>query len=306
MVNQEEDLIMYPIAPSGVHRLSEDLRTRWWSIVLVGAFLALGVQHAVGETPSSTSRPASPALRVGFQNGLLSIEAKDRPWQKVLDEVRTKTRIFLYVSMPLEGSVTVSFKNLPLEQALRRLFGPDANFAILYHDQKPGPTSAAIPSEVWVLGKGSAASSNTQHGGQEVASSVQEGPNDSVLAIEREIARNPEAALDAAVESRDQELRLKAIAYLGQHANEGVVDVLLKLAEAREPRIRQSAREALEAMVQNEPQARVIVTHMLETMATPAMRQWASETLGVSLEPLDDNPEGGETHEGDTSEERTK
>jgi hypothetical protein len=196
MVNWEEDLIMYPIARSGVHRLSADLRARWWGIVLVGAFLALGAQHAVGETPASTPRPASPALRVGFQNGLLSIEAKDRPWERVLDEVRTKTGIFLYVSMQLEGSVTVSFKNLPLEQALRRLFGPDANFAILYHDQKSGPTSAAVPSEVWVLGKGSATSSNTPHGGQEVASSAQEGTNDSVLAIEREIARNPQAALE--------------------------------------------------------------------------------------------------------------
>jgi hypothetical protein len=259
MVNREEDLIMYPIALPGVHRLSEDLRTRWWSIMLVGAFLALGAQHVVGETPASTPRPASPALGVSFQNGLLSIHAKDEPWERVLDEVRAQTGIFLRVSMPLEGSVTVSFKNLPVEQALRRLFGPDANFAILYHDRKPGPTSAAVPSEVWVFGKGSAASANTPHGGQEVASSVQEGTHDSVLALEREIARNPQAVLDAAVESRDRELRLKAIASLGQQAHEGVVDVLLALAEAREPRIRQSAREALEAMVQNEPQGRVIV-----------------------------------------------
>jgi hypothetical protein len=306
MVHGEEDLIMYLIAHSGVHRRSEDVRTRWWSIVLVGAFLALGAQHAVGETPDSTPRPASPALSVGFQNGLLSIEAKDEPWENVLDEVRAETGIFLRVSMPLEGSVTVAFRNLPVEQALRRLFGPDANFAILYPDQTPGPASAAIPSEVWVLGKASAASSNTPHGGQEVASSVQEGTHDSALALERELATNPQAALDAAVESRDQELRLKAIASLAQQANEGVVDVLLALAEAQEPPIRQSAREALEAMVLNEPQGRVIVTHMLETMATPAMRQWATETLGVSLEPLDDDPDGGETPEGDTAEERAK
>jgi hypothetical protein len=300
MVKGEEDLIMDSIAHSGVHRRSEDRRTRWWRIVLVGAFLALGAQHAVGETPASTPRPASPAVRVGFQNGLLSIHAKDEPWENVLDEVHAQTGIFLRVSMPLEGSVSVAFTNLPVEQALRRLFGPDANFAILYPDQTPGPASAALPAEVWVLGKASAASANTRDGGQEVASSVHEGTHEPALAIERELARNPQAALDAAVESRDQELRLKAIASLGQQAHEGVVDVLLALAEARESRIRQSAREALEAMVLNEPQARVIVTHMLETMATPAMRQWATETLGVSLEPLDNDPDG------DTGEEGTK
>jgi hypothetical protein len=291
----------------GMNRLCRDVRTRWLVMVLVVAFLALGAQRAVGESPSSTPRPASPALRVGFLNGLLSIHAKDGPWEKVLDEVRAKTGIILRVSMPLEGSVTVSFRNLPVEQALRRLFGPDANFAILYANSKPGAPSAAIPSEVWVLSKGSVASANTPHEGQEMTSSVPEGMNDPIQAIEREFETSPRAALDAAIDTTNEELRLKAVAHLAWQPNEEVVGVLLKFVRRySETPIGQTAGSALEAMMQNEPQARALVAQELETTGTPEMWQWAAEKLGVSMEGLDDEPGSQETHEGDAGQERSR
>src|SRR5262245_50253164 len=135
--------------------LARVVKLRRQVMVLVGAFLILGVQHAVGETVSSTPPPTSPTLRVDFQNGLLSVEAKEGPWPRSLSEMREKPRIALNVSMPLTGTATVSFTDLPLDQALTRLFGPDTNFAIFYPSRAPASTSPAVPYEVWVLGKGS-------------------------------------------------------------------------------------------------------------------------------------------------------
>ena len=60
-------------------------------------------------------------------------------------------------------------------------------------------------------------------------------------------------------------------------------------------------------MVQNEPQARAMVAQELETAgSSPEMWQWAAETLGVSVEPLDNEPGGQETHEGDAGQVRSR
>ena len=224
---------MDSMAHLGVHRHSQNVRTRWWGIMLVGAFLALGAQEAVAEAASSTPRPVSRILWVGFQNGLLSLEAKDVPAQRVLNDVCAKTGVVLQASVPLKGSVTASFKDLPVEPAFRRLFGSDVNFIFLYHGQKPASGSVAVPAEVWVLAKGmgeAPQTAKTPNDKEAVAPSAAGDSQHPTQAIERAFERNPLVAQNAAVGSRSQEVRLKAIAYLGQQPTRDSVDVLMKVA----------------------------------------------------------------------------
>jgi hypothetical protein len=285
---------MDSMARLGVHRLSQNVRTRCRIMVLVSVLLGLAVQGVVAEAASSTPRPVSPILWVGFQNGLLSLEAKDVPAQRVLNEVCAKTGVVLQASVPLKGSVTASFKELPVEPAFRRLFGSDVNFIFLYHGQKPASGSVAVPSEVWVLAKGTGEAhqtAKTSNDNEAVAPSAAGDSQHPTQAIEREFERNPLVAQNAAVGSRSQEVRLKAIAYLGQQPTRDSVDVLMKVAildPTAEPPIQQSALDALTRLAQGSPQVQEILAQHARTTGDPEMRQLAADLLGIQVEPTGD------------------
>jgi hypothetical protein len=120
--------------------------------LLPGATQAVIAQEAAPRT-GPLQVADSPALRVGFKDSLLSIEARQRPWLEVLNAVREKTGIRINRSLPLVGSVTVSFTALPVKQALERLFGPEAHFVLRYPNSPDRAVPSAVPKEVWVLGK---------------------------------------------------------------------------------------------------------------------------------------------------------
>jgi hypothetical protein len=291
-VNEEEGLIMSLMAGLGGHCLSTDLMTRWWGIGLVGVLLAWGALWTVAEAASATPRPVSHILWVGFHNGLLSLEAKDAPAQRVLDEVCAKAGVVLQASISLQGPVTASFKDLPVERAFRRLFGSDANFIFLYHGPKPASGAMAVPSEVWVLAKGTGKAPQTATAPDDQAKealSVEDTQN-PVQEIEREFARNPLAVQNAAMGSRHPEVRLKAIAYLGQQPTRESVDILMKVATLdphAEPPIQQGALDALVGLVHSSPQVQELVAQHIETLGEPEpkMRQLAADLLGIQLEP---------------------
>jgi len=105
--------------------------------------------EARGPAPASDPRDP-PTLTIGFQDGLLSIEANQWPWAKVLKKITETTGIHFHYTLALEGSVTLSFADLPVRQALERLFGPEANFLFRYPGV--GDLPGFLPKEVWVLG----------------------------------------------------------------------------------------------------------------------------------------------------------
>lgn len=120
--------------------------------LLPGAAQAMSSQEAALRT-GSIEVADSPAFVVEFKSGLLSIEARQSPWTEVLNAVREKTGIRFNCSLPLAGSVTVSFTALPVKQALERLFGPEAHFVLRYPNSPDRAVPSAVPKEVWVLGK---------------------------------------------------------------------------------------------------------------------------------------------------------
>lgn len=135
---------------SGVLRAA--WRARAWVFALPVVLLMWGsVPTDALAGPSGVLRPNGSELSIGFRDNRLSLEVIERPWKTLLGELRRKTGIVLHVLPPPEGSVTASFKDLPVEQALRRLFGSDVHFVFLY--EAAGPRSA-FPTEVWVLAEG--------------------------------------------------------------------------------------------------------------------------------------------------------
>ncbi len=70
---------------------------------------------------------------------------------QVLNEITEQTGIRFHHSLPFAGSVTVSFANLPVRQAIERLFGPEADFMFRYDGT--AYSSSSLPKEVWLLRK---------------------------------------------------------------------------------------------------------------------------------------------------------
>lgn len=228
--------------------------------------------------PEAASRATSPALRVEFRHGLLSLEAKQAPWSKLLEVVSRQTAIRLRVNVPLEGSVTASFKEVPIERALRQLFGPDADFVLLYHDPHVTRAPGKRLTEVWVFGRAPEASrtrATRDRNDGPVASTGQEA--------EKWFATSPQAARDAALSASDPETRLAAIASLGQRPDPQAVGTLLEIIEHRDPHMRQSALDALAPLLGSDPGVREGLGRLMRTAEDPEVRQLAADSLGIPL-----------------------
>jgi len=281
-------------------RYPRDMRARWQVIVLVSTSLTLGSQCAAAfETTTPFPRADSPALGVSVRDGLLSVEAKEASWVEVLNEVRQQTGTLLHFSMPLEGSISVSFKDLPAEQALRRLFGRDANFFLLYRAVDSKSASSAFPSEVWILGKGSGEVSQTpQAEGRRASAEAIEDLSALLVEAGKEFARNPQAARDAALHSTNVDIRCLAIAHLSQQGKPEDLNILTEIVRDPDPRVRQSAVETLGPWLIDDPQVRQALVRVMETTTNPQVRQLAADALGGTLAPLAEDATSAATDAG--------
>lgn len=133
-------------------------RTGWTRTIPIGRILMAswllaaftGVSTAA-EAPRRSDAPPRPTLQVGFQDGLLSLKARQTPWNQVLTVLEQKSGIRFHPAFALTGSVSASVPALPVMQALERLFGSKAGFICRY---PVGATDGlAVPLEVWVLGQ---------------------------------------------------------------------------------------------------------------------------------------------------------
>jgi hypothetical protein len=261
--------------------------TLFTSITLV-VVLALRLTSAASLAIASPDpSPNSTKFSVRLQKGLLSVETEEGAWEKFLQELRRKCGIvFHLINISLEGTVTASFKDLPLERAIQQLFGRDVNFMFVYRNRQPPLLTSGLPSEVWVFGRGTGQISKTfrRADTQDSVPPDLEDANDPAQAIVREFERNPQAARDAARRHPDPTVRLMAIAYLGEHANEQSIKILLDLLQDHDAHMRQSALEALGPSVENNPQVRKVMAHVMETTEDPEIRQLVADSLGVELE----------------------
>jgi HEAT repeats len=209
------------------------LRRRGIAMALATCLVLCGQQARSLDHPSGAPREQHqdpPMLWVAFRDGLLSVQAKQGAWTKVLNEVSRKTGILFHRSTPLQGSVSLSFKDLPLKRALERLFGPEANFVFRYPEGVEASESLSAPKEVWVLGKiGTGVSALPQ-----ATSAEAEAESDPLLAATDETV-DDQAQIDHLVEwvqNEDPGIRLQALLTLAESgsADEGTVRSALESA----------------------------------------------------------------------------
>lgn len=145
--------------PSMLERTKCHFRQKGWTRTILSGqtFIAIWLLAACteassgAEVPHRSGTPAEQSLRVRFQEGLLSLEARHTPWKQVLTVIQQKSGIRFHPGFPLTGSVSVSVPALPVMRALERLFGPKAGFTCRYPmGAAKGP---AVPREVWILGQ---------------------------------------------------------------------------------------------------------------------------------------------------------
>lgn len=241
----------------------------------------------------AVSKP--PRFSVSFEDGLLSIEAKQRPWTQVIEAIRERTGMRFHYSIALEGSVTVSFTALPIKQALERLFGLEADFVLRYPERVFQPL--AVPEEVWVLG-------SVRGGGVQPLQSIGDqipletsNPSDGTRPVIEEskstgkyaVAEDAHGGLDLndiqvvdhLVElARDQDpaTRVQALSTLSGRgkADEGAVELALDVALTDKiPSVRGSAVQAL--AIRRGPEAMEHLWHALED-PDPGVRIMAIES----------------------------
>ena len=95
--------------------------------VVAAAFLLASLPFQV---PAEEYRsPADGIQSMRYEDGWLSLEAKDASLDKVLSELARMAMLTIIADGPIEGRVTVYAERLPLEKALRKILrGKDTSF----------------------------------------------------------------------------------------------------------------------------------------------------------------------------------
>lgn len=132
---------------------------------LLSVFLVLVSQHAValdgGYQCALPHSQNSDGPCVIVHDALLSVEARQQSWEKLLRQIHKTTGMLIHPTSS-QGSVTVSFRGLSVGDALRQLFGRDISFVLVYRSRGSYPTSSAFPAEAWIVGSTSTAQTKTR------------------------------------------------------------------------------------------------------------------------------------------------
>ena len=121
--------------------------------------LLLAALACFAETKAQPTAPRGAAPSVTFRHGLLTVEANGQTLGDVLAEIKKKSGIaFTMRQTPPNDGVTVSFRDVPIETAIRRLVARDFDLVWFYAPPKSGQ-GAPVPIEVWVVGRGERAGS---------------------------------------------------------------------------------------------------------------------------------------------------
>jgi hypothetical protein len=217
----------------------------WHLGMLVGAVLVLGCPWTASLTSAAPgAQPPTPTLWVNFHAGRLSIEATEARWLHVVDAVRHQTGIRLHLYIPLEGVVTVSVHDLPVEHALTQLFGAEVNLAFRYPPAtRRRATAPAAPSDVWVLGRGlgtawaTPADPGTEAAGARAAPAALGAatPEEQLAALDAFAEQGDREALQQALTDPDPSVQRKALELLSARDGPGTLALLADLAQSADP-----------------------------------------------------------------------
>jgi hypothetical protein len=233
------------------------LVTAWLSTVTAAPFGA--DRQAPTKPPEShgleSQAPESQTLRLRFDNGLLSLHASQRSFAEVLGAIQKKTGIRFHYTLPMAEAVTLSFDDVLVPDALKRLLGREAQFIFRFPERPSTASRAGVPEEVWILGKVPGASAEAGGPVESSAPSFVEGGIGRTQSPESPAPADPTSSEQPDIESliettksEDPIQRLQALSTLAENdqADQGAVHKVLEAALTDEDaRVRVRAVQAL-------------------------------------------------------------
>jgi hypothetical protein len=191
---------------------------------LVSVFLLAAPAFSV-ETKPQPAAPRGAAPSVSFRDGLLSVEANGQALGGVLAEIRKKSGITFTMRKTLPNdAVTASFRDVPIETAIRRLVARDFDLVWFYAPPKSG-RGAPAPVAVWVVGRGERAAPVV---------------SDKLPAVRGATPRPPKQE-----DNPELKRRLAKLDELGDGPGPIVLPPLIAALSDVDPKIRAAAAEAL-------------------------------------------------------------
>ncbi len=115
-----------------------------FSLAFIAALFAV---HALVPVAAQTDPEAAATaeLHIVFDDGLLSVDARDAELQAVLEEVAAQSGLALSIRGSLRDNMTIAFTGLALTTAIDRLLH-GRSFALQYDSGSP-----SLPSRLWVM-----------------------------------------------------------------------------------------------------------------------------------------------------------
>ena len=183
--------------------------------------MAVVLLATVASVADAVERPPDPVLRVELDHDRLTLEARDQPLGRVVDELSRVTGVAVHLRVRVDATVTASLRGVPLEAGLLRIFGADTNLVFSYPS-----ASTALPAELWVW----------PDRAQAVAADLR--PLDS--------DEPPLANAVAMLHDPDPRARARAAAAMAATGDDSFVDLLARIArDDPERAVRAAAADAL-------------------------------------------------------------
>lgn len=143
-------------------------KIKWCRYSVYGLF-AMALIMFAAMASAQTRAPLKPAAAKGppgsnlaaairFDNGLLSVRIKGLPLSQILSEIVRQGNLTLVSYGPLDENISIEFKNLSLEEGLRRILRHHS-FALAHAPPEPDKASStASPSrKLWIIPRGNGA-----------------------------------------------------------------------------------------------------------------------------------------------------
>jgi hypothetical protein len=216
--------------------------------------LLLAAPAFSAETNPQPAAPRGAAPSVSYRDGLLTVEANGQILGDVLAEIRKKSGITFTMRKTLPNdAVTASFRDVPIETAIRRLVARDFDLVWFYTAPKSGQ-GAPVPVKVWVVGRGERVGGVVADAGKGVVRRQAKSGDSSVLKerlmkIEDLADEDPAKALPllfGALNDQDPRIRASAAETLGEVGDPSAIEALgTALAKDTDSDVREAAAEAL-------------------------------------------------------------
>ncbi|MFQ5918136.1 MAG: HEAT repeat domain-containing protein [Candidatus Binatia bacterium] len=247
-------------------------------IFLVSLILQMGLLGSVTQAEGPLKRLADPPLvsrerlMIKVADGVLTAEARGSPLQEVLEAITRKCGIRIFLAAPTEETVTVEFRNLPIDEGLRRIL-EGRSFVFLYSrassDSKRTPIARL--EEVHVL-TGAGKRATPDESGTPEADMVME--HEGVFPEAKIVSKGAFGeVMDVRVKADPGESRGKS------RDKEEAIEEFSQMLSAEEDRpLRKRAVETLERMWHAD--AIEPLTHALVEDGDPSLRETAAKALG--------------------------